>query len=135
MKCSTTGCENEAVVQWQKRLAGDHLSSYLTSLHEQLVAQAEEQRLGIRVQIASLQVDPPPALSAADTQAFQSRVAQQIEDLQQQHDAIPASFDLSHQEEDSTMSQFSCGEHRHDDEWCARVHKADCSGESDCGCS
>jgi len=117
-------------------LSREGLDSYLAELHARLAAQAEEGRLAIRVQLATLgEASVPSGLSSADAQAFEQRLRAQAAVLQDQHDAIPTEFDLAHHEAGATEAQFACADHRNGDDWLATVHEADCSGRDDCGCS
>jgi hypothetical protein len=138
MNCTTPGCTNAAVVQWQKLLDDDAAKSHLESVHQVLAQAAEDKRLTIRIRIAALKDakdNPPKNLSPQDLVAFQARADQQLEAAQKEHDAIPLTFDLEHQRAGSSMALGACEDHKHDDaEWYAARHAATCSGEKGCGC-
>jgi hypothetical protein len=137
--CSAPGCSSPPVIQWRQLLDDAAVDSHLAALHRRAAAQAEEQRLTVRIRIAALETaiaNPPKTLSPDDLRRFQERGRAQIEAAQKEHDAIPLTFDLEHHRAGSYRALGHCEEHQHGDlDWYAVAHAPTCSGEKECGCS
>lgn len=137
MKCSK--CDGIAVIQWKKLHSDEEADAHIAEVHSKLADQAEAKRLDLRVRMAALQdafASPPSNLSPQDVVSFQERATRQIEQLRDQHNKVPTTFNLDSHREGSGAALAHCAEHRYDDlEWYARVHQPTCSGEIGCGCS
>jgi hypothetical protein len=138
MECYKKGCGGTPVIQWVQVHSDEARAAHVAEVEERARQNAEEQKLTLRIQIAALkgaQDNPPKDLSPADIQAFKERADAQMAVIQDKHDAISTTFDLSHHGAGSGISLAACEEHMHDDsEWYARHHASTCSGEVDCGC-